>query len=165
MAHIRRAGEAMERDSVLLLREAHGSYLLNGLEKLSSAYQSLDASRPWICYWILHALSLLGVEVPPSLGSRVVAFLRNCQDPSGGYCGGPSPGQLPHLAPTYAAVNALVTLGTDEALDSIDRPALYRFLLSRKCRDGSFTMHEDGEVDVRCVRLGWRSSLAACGSP
>jgi len=31
------------------------------------------------------------------------------------------PGQLPHLAPTYAAVCALCTIGTVEAYRSIDR--------------------------------------------
>lgn len=31
------------------------------------------------------------------------------------------PGQLPHLAPTYAAVLALCILGTEEAYKAIDR--------------------------------------------
>ena len=35
------------------------------------------------------------------------------QDPTGGFAGGPS--QLPHLAPTYAAVSALMVAGTEEA--------------------------------------------------
>lgn len=26
---------------------------------MGSGYQSLDASRPWLCYWILHGLDLL----------------------------------------------------------------------------------------------------------
>jgi protein farnesyltransferase subunit beta len=34
-------------------------YLLSGLEYLSSGLLSLDASRPWLCYWILHSLDLL----------------------------------------------------------------------------------------------------------
>lgn len=41
------------------------------------------------------------------------------------YLGGP--GQYPHMATTYAAVMALVSIGTDEALSSIDR---YRFYSS-----------------------------------
>ena len=35
------------------------------------------------------------------------------------YKGGP--GQLPHVAPTYAAVLALCTLGTEMAYQAIDR--------------------------------------------
>ena len=42
-----------------------------------------------------------------------------CQSPDGGFGGGP--GHLPHLAATYAAVNALVTLGTEEAYNIINR--------------------------------------------
>jgi protein farnesyltransferase subunit beta len=42
-----------------------------------------------------------------------------CQSPTGGFAGGA--GQSPHLAPTYAAVNALCTIGTQEALSLINR--------------------------------------------
>lgn len=51
--------------------------------------------------------------------TQVVAFLNSCQHPDGGYGGGP--GQMAHLAPTYAAVSALLTLGGEEALSSINR--------------------------------------------
>jgi protein farnesyltransferase subunit beta len=112
---------------------------------------------------------------PPK--EEIAAFLASCQAPSGGFGGGPY--QRPHLAPTYAAVAALVTLGSDEALRVIDRPGLRAFLL--RCADearlrqggvgaetgggaatipagnaddntggGGFAMHEGGgEVDAR----------------
>ena len=35
------------------------------------------------------------------------------------FAGGP--GQLPHLAPTYASVMALCTIGTEEAFNAINR--------------------------------------------
>ncbi|KAG8465485.1 hypothetical protein KFE25_002792 [Diacronema lutheri] len=148
MRHLGRTN-AVQRDEVHLAREEHVRYLLRGLERLSSGFQVLDSSRPWLCYWILHGLDLLGHDLDAELGSRIVGFLKRCQDPAGGYCGGPYPGQLPHLAPTYAAVNALVIIGTDEALASIDRPALHAFLKGRKHESGYYTMHEDGEIDVR----------------
>lgn len=59
------------------------------------------------------------------------------------------PGQLPHLAPTYAAILALCTLGTPEAYKIIKRPALQRFLLHMHQDDGSYIMHQDGERDIR----------------
>lgn len=59
------------------------------------------------------------------------------------------PGQLPHLAPTYASVLALCSLGVPEAYKVIDRPALQSFLLSMHQEDGSYIMHEDGEKDIR----------------
>ena len=51
--------------------------------------------------------------------SRVVHFLSKCQAPEGGFGGGP--GQYPHLASTYAAVNALCIIGTQEAYNAINR--------------------------------------------
>lgn len=51
--------------------------------------------------------------------SSVCQFLARCQSPAGGFAGGP--GQHAHLAPTYAAVNALCILGTEEAYGIIDR--------------------------------------------
>ena len=61
------------------------------------------------------------------------------------------PGQLPHLAPTYAAVLALCSLGAPEAYEVIDRPALQAFLLRMHQNDGSYVMHQDGEKDIRLV--------------
>lgn len=46
-------------------------------------------------------------------------FLCRCQSPEGGFGGGP--GQAPHLASTYAAVQALCILGTEEAFEVINR--------------------------------------------
>lgn len=140
----------LDLDESFLCRDKHEKFLLRGLKRLSEAYECLDASRPWLCYWILHSLALL--EALPTLDDDrlrdVVDFLRRCQHPEGGFCGGP--GQVPHLAPTYAAVNALCTIGTDEALSVINRQTLADFI--RKMRDpetGGFKLEETGETDVR----------------
>jgi len=140
-----------EREAVLvLLRDKHARYLKGGLGKLPAGFAALDASRPWLCYWIVHGLALLGkplVQVDTEEGlpsaSDVVSFLQCCQDPGGGYGG--SPKQRAHLAPTYAAVNALVTLGGEAALESIDRDAIASFLRRvavSPSRGGGFVMHE-----------------------
>ena len=136
---------------MLLLRDSHVSYVLGGLGELPASFVVLDASRPWICYWVLHSLALLEAPLPgdptwpvsaPS-AEDIVGFLASCQHPSGGFAGGP--GQVPHLAPTYAAVAALVTIGTPEALDAIDRTSMASFLkrmVVPKERGGGFTVHE-----------------------
>ena len=63
---------------------------------------------------------------PPQVSAGDVgAFLATCQHPDGGFGGGPQ--QLPHLAPTYAAVAALATLG-GRALDVIHRAGVARFI-------------------------------------
>uniref|UniRef100_Q0VFT7 Protein farnesyltransferase subunit beta n=1 Tax=Xenopus tropicalis TaxID=8364 RepID=Q0VFT7_XENTR len=136
-----------EKIQLVLEREPHTHYLRKGLRYLSDSYECLDSSRPWLCYWIVHSMGLLDEPIPESLASDVCQFLTRCQDPNGGFCGGP--GQQPHLAPTFAAVNALCTIGTEEAFDVINREKLLAFLWSLKQPDGSFTMHIGGEVDVR----------------
>lgn len=130
-----------------LQRDKHIEYLSKGLRHLGSAFSVLDANRPWLCYWIIHAIALLGETIDDELEDNTVDFLNRCQDPNGGFAGGP--GQMPHLATTYAAVNTLITLGGDKALASINRVKLYGFMWRMKQPNGGFRMHDEGEIDVR----------------
>ncbi|KAK7488350.1 hypothetical protein BaRGS_00020324 [Batillaria attramentaria] len=136
-------------DIPILERNNHKDFLLKGLKHLGSSYECLDASRPWLCYWIVHSLNLLDHEMSEEHAMMVANFLGKCQHPKGGFGGGP--GQVAHLAPTYAAVNALCILSTitDKAFDVLDRSGLYRYLMAMREKDGSFKMHEGGEVDIR----------------
>ncbi|GMT37449.1 hypothetical protein PFISCL1PPCAC_28746 [Pristionchus fissidentatus] len=83
--------------------------------------------------------------------SEIVTFLKTCVHPDGGYGGGP--GQLGHLATTYAAVLCLISIGTEQALASIDRELTYKFLLARHQPSGAYTMHHGGEEDIRAPYL------------
>uniref|UniRef100_A0A131XVC9 Protein farnesyltransferase subunit beta n=1 Tax=Ixodes ricinus TaxID=34613 RepID=A0A131XVC9_IXORI len=142
-----RSASKLEDGCPVLHHERHIAFLMKGLSHLPLPYQDLDASRPWLCYWILHSLELLDTSIYAEMKSSIADFLGRCQHPEGGFCGGP--GQQAHLAPTYAAVNALCILGTEEAYNVIDRKKLYSFLKRVKQPDGSFIMHEGGESDVR----------------
>lgn len=137
---------------IVLNRKLHVEFLKRGLaEPLHSSYISLEASRPWIIFWILHALDLLGERtlIEDEFAPGVISFLSDCQDQeTGGFGGGP--GQLPHLATTYAAVAALVTIGSESALSLIDRNRMRNFLYRMKnSSSGGFRMHEEGETDIR----------------
>jgi protein farnesyltransferase subunit beta len=134
-------------ETVRVERRKHIAFLEKGLGRLASAYTSLDASRPWLCYWVLHALDLLHYPFTDTLRARTIATLALCQHPKGGFGGGP--GQLPHLMCTFAAVSALAIVGTAAAYESINRSGLAEFLERMKQPDGSFTAHDDGEIDVR----------------
>jgi len=57
-----------------------------------------------------------------------------------GFAGGH--GQVPHLAPTYAAFLAILTLGPD-AYHLLDKEQLYGFFKRMKT-DRKFRMHENG---------------------
>ncbi|KAJ3315802.1 hypothetical protein HDV04_000009 [Boothiomyces sp. JEL0838] len=119
----------------------------DGWPTYTSETQSEDASKPWLIYWIFHSLDLLSSPVDLDLKKRALETLNSCQNVDGGYSGGR--GQISHLATTYAAVNAIAIIGTTDAYESVDRKALYSFLMRVKQPDGSFKMHEDGEVDIR----------------
>lgn len=132
-----------------LIKDKHIQFLKKGLALLPSTLEVLDSSRPWLCYWILHALQLLDETLSQERIVSVISFLKLCQHPDGGFGGGP--GQDAHLAPTYAAVNALCILRTPEAYAVIDREKLLRFLFRMKMPDGSFKMHDGSECDIRGV--------------
>jgi len=130
-------------------RDLHAEYCQAGLRRLGRGYQGLDASQPWCVYWIIHSMELIDRPVAGALLDGCIERLRACKNASGGFGGGP--GQLSHLAPTYAAVNALVTIGTTEALEVIDREPLVAWIRSMKSKSGSFHMSDDGEADVRAA--------------
>ena len=103
----------------MLHRSLHLTYLVSGLRTLPTQMVALDASRTWILYWILHAIELLNLNdsyvIPDEMKEHCVDFLNSCQHEHGGYGGGPK--QMPHLAPSFAAVSAVVILGTKEAYE------------------------------------------------
>lgn len=134
-------------DLPILNKKAHSKLLKKYLTNLPRSYGCLDASRTWLIYWILHSLWILDDMPDQTTLSHVIQFLSLCQHEDGGYGGGPN--QFPHLGSTFAAVNAISIIGTDEAYDSIDRSSLQKFLWS--CRDvnGSFALHKGGEQDIR----------------
>ncbi|CAG0897339.1 unnamed protein product, partial [Cyprideis torosa] len=104
---------------------------------------------------------ILNHDLSSELAGDMVHFLSRCQHPTGGFGGGPW--QMAHLATTYAAINAVTTIGTEEAFDMVsnkrataetveglvDRESMVDFLWRMRQADGTFLMHEGGESDVR----------------
>ncbi|KAE9412194.1 hypothetical protein Angca_007120, partial [Angiostrongylus cantonensis] len=131
----------------VLNRSLHVDYITKSLREVGRGYSGLDASRTWMCYWGLHSLNILGAPPSHFQKAEILAFLKTCQHPDGGFGGGP--GQYAHLAPTYASVMALACLQMEDALSAIDLQSLSRFLHRMKQPDGSFTMHGGGEADIR----------------
>ena len=74
-------------EGVRLLKEKHLVFLNHGIRHLSVGFECLDASRPWLCYWILHSMSLFGKNIEEDLATDVVGFLSKCQSPNGGFGG------------------------------------------------------------------------------
>ncbi|KAF2400939.1 terpenoid cyclases/Protein prenyltransferase [Trichodelitschia bisporula] len=130
-----------------LNRAGHITFLRSNLEDLlPRGFTAADASRPWMLYWALSGLSMLGDDVT-DLRDQVVSTLTPMQNRDGGFGGGH--GQLSHLATTYASVLSLVTVGGYAALNLINRKTLWHWLGHMKQGDGGFTMCEGGEKDIR----------------
>ncbi|EPS29012.1 hypothetical protein PDE_03958 [Penicillium oxalicum 114-2] len=129
-----------------LHREDHVTYLYESLEDYPAGFVAMDASRPWMVYWALAGLALLG-EDPTHFRERVLGTLRPMQNATGGFGGGH--GQTSHLASSYAAVLALAMVGGAEAFALVDRDAMWRWLGRLKQADGGFSVTEGGEEDVR----------------
>lgn len=132
-----------------LKKNLHIKALKSWLKALPSNYACLDASRPWLIYWVLHSLSILNDMPDSETLSHCIKSIKKCQHEEGGYGGGYL--QYSHLGTTYAAVNALSIIGTDEAYDSIDRSSLQKFLWTLRDVDGSFALHRGGEKDIRGI--------------
>ena len=102
-----------------LNHEDHVGFLSDHIQ--NARYIAYDALRPWMIYWSLTALSVLGEDLT-QWRDRVLETCTPMQNPTGGFGGGH--GQISHAAPSYAAVLSLAMVGGREALDLIDRRAL-----------------------------------------
>ncbi|WVR09083.1 hypothetical protein IAU60_006144 [Kwoniella sp. DSM 27419] len=137
------------------LRKAeHTQFLASTFFKLPVKFVSLDASKPWLVFWSVHSLDLLGVALDQGTKNRVVSTIMHFLSPDGGFAGGPANTQLPHLLPTYASVCSLAitggpgeTGGWKELAEA--RQGIYDFFMSCKRPDGGFVVCKGGEVDVR----------------
>jgi len=68
---------------IQLLRGKHSEYLTRALTlPLPPSYVSLDASRPWIIYWTLHSLDMLGSLPDETALVNVVKALDSCWEDS-----------------------------------------------------------------------------------
>lgn len=138
------------RCNPILMRDRHISWLARSLRSIPSGYDAFDCLQSWLAFWIVHSLNLLGAPIPPSDATTLVRHLSSFRDlRNGGYGGGPR--QSAHLASTFSTIMALCSIGTPQALESIDVQAVSAFIHAVKQQDGSFSVSEGGEADVRAV--------------
>ena len=126
-----------------LRRTQHAAFLRHQLRRLPPPYVAMDASRPWLFYWVIAGLSFLGEDVS-QYRERLIDTVRPLQNASGGFGGGH--GQYSHCAGTYAVVLALAAV---DALEVVDRRAMWKWLGTIKQADGGFSMAEGAEEDIR----------------
>ena len=104
---------------LLLKKELHAEYVTNAMHKMGKSMFGYDVGHPWLLYYILNALYLVdceGYEMEQEERAKMIQMLEYCR--SDGFAGGH--GQVPHLAPTYAAFLAILSIGP-EAYHLLDR--------------------------------------------
>lgn len=103
----------LDVESLEVNRQAHVRWLTSILNPLPAPYTSLDASRPWLLYWVTHSLALMNVTLDRGSKSKAIETIKSFWNAEeGGFGGGP--GQMAHLAPTYASVSALCYLVAED---------------------------------------------------
>ena len=84
------------------------------LEKLPGGMVGQDSGQPWFLYWLTNSLEAINFKdccLTEEEKSRCCTYLRRCHnDQEGGFSG--APGLDSHLASTYAAILAIVNIGT-----------------------------------------------------
>lgn len=60
--------------SIQLNREKHIAYLIRGLDGLGAWASVLDASKPWLVYWIMHSLDLLEYKLDASIIAKYISL-------------------------------------------------------------------------------------------
>ena len=136
-----------------LHRDAHKKFLdASFTNDLPPQMAALDASQPWLLYWTANSLRVLNEKYLTKEYQFRICEKLFAISPTGGPFGG-GVGQLPHLASTYAAINALALCENGEDYwDMVDEKAIYDWLISLKQENGGFkTCLGVGEVDTRGV--------------
>lgn len=138
---------------IRLLRKKHTGYLLNHLYHLPPHHFALSSSMPWMVYWILNALDIVGYDFSShdTLLDDTFSMLQSLQNEYGGFGGNTF--HFSHAGPSYAATLATFICAKYQPrfYGLINRPALREWVLSLKLPNGAFTMHLDGECDTRAV--------------
>lgn len=63
-------GKEAKNDSTVLRPNEHVQFFSQSLFRLPAGYVSLDASRPWLIFWTVHSLDLLGVGLDQGTKDR-----------------------------------------------------------------------------------------------
>ncbi|XP_053991839.1 uncharacterized protein LOC128883474 isoform X2 [Hylaeus volcanicus] len=141
---------------LLLRRNHHKTWLSKHFYSLPRSMLALDASQPWLIFWIVHSFILLGSdnledavdEEFKRFQAKIPQFLKTMLCGLGGFSGGA--GQLPHLATTYACLASLVDSRNFDMLLSLNKQTFTCWLKSlRDPVTGGFFVHEGGELDIR----------------
>lgn len=152
-----------------LKKPVHVNYLLYFLvsnNNLPEQFRQLEASNPWILYWLINAFKTMkgldiNKETSPMSHEEILALLQTetyqkvikfqDSDEKGGFAGGFN--QLPHLATNYCSILSLLLTGNLDKIETTNMASLFESLVEVS-EDGRFrvkTSKPCGEVDSRSI--------------
>lgn len=132
----------------------HLKYIVESCQKRHpEEFEHLDAHHPWMVYWILNSYQLIKKNdncIWNIERNLVLDKIERCiiNDGREGIAGGTN--QIGHVASTYASVLSLILIEEYDILNRIKKN-LYSWFLKLKQKDGSFSMHVNGECDMRAI--------------
>ncbi|SBT35891.1 farnesyltransferase beta subunit [Plasmodium ovale wallikeri] len=145
--------------NVQLEKQKHFKFCLDIFFLKNLKLSFLEASKPWIFYWCIHTIYILhnDVEIEQKLSKQTFSYIKKCvfhylnkiKNGKGAFGGGLN--QYTHIATTYASVCVFIYLHDEENnfLSFLDKKKLHSYILKLKCKDGSFRLHKNGEIDMR----------------
>ena len=126
--------ENFEDDEILIERGSHILKVAAQFKQFPGFMVGQDSGQPWFLYWLTNALELLNTmhfKLDKKQKSACCSYLRQCwNEDEGGFAG--APGLKPHIASTYAAMLAIVNVGTEEAYQIVDVKKMNEFLINIK---------------------------------
>ncbi|KJE96529.1 rab geranylgeranyl transferase [Capsaspora owczarzaki ATCC 30864] len=142
-------------DSAVIEIEKTAAYIASYENKAEVDFEHCvtDHLRVSGIYWGLNALCLMGM--PDRLNrAATVAYIRDCQQPNGGFAG--ALGHDATMLHTYSAIQVLLLekslRSTDGTMaDTIDIAGVIRYVAGLQQPDGSFACDEWGERDTRAT--------------
>ena len=124
----------------------HALFAQSAFELLPERFLRMEVNKPWIIYWsVCSNLLVNSVSSRKFLlekSSEIINALVELQ--KDGFCGNRQCDG--HTAPSFAAVSVLQMF---QAVQKIDKEKIKKFLEKMKNDDGSISLYENGESDVR----------------
>lgn len=167
----KKAREYNQMDLCSLDKGTHAQFALNNMLALNRGYQSVDSGQPWLPYWLTNILEVTSTpldDLPKVMKEKLTKYLNYLHNfEEGGFRGARS--FQSHVASTYAAIMAIVNIGSKSAYDILrgKKELMREFLKSVFTKEpqiqsqdlkaseikvgekGAYILHENGEYDLR----------------
>lgn len=143
--------ESLKRE-YLLDQEPHILYAFNLYKTNSPRGMKGETFSIWSATYFLFVLRAFNYEKDheeefKEILERTRKYLEERKCVGGGFSGFNY--DHPHLVTNYSLIMSIALIGTEEAYNIIDRAAMYKFIMSLKCENGSFRTTLDMENDIR----------------